>query len=216
MAESRRRIIEVTDVRPVIVKQGAIYKTMNQGGVLDTFGKVYPSEPPTLTIVYFSFIQNPIHLEVDIATFLALLEMEVKDVPLLQICRLRTENGDSDEPFLVRESLPGTGYDVAGIDIAHLVMHLLLFYAVRCREPFDIVVPDDFPYEDRVYVNQFNPNGEAIGAFNFPTRTAHVHILADYIADYLHMWSQGEETTDFQERMINQSLSNDASRIRTT
>ncbi len=210
MGDVRRRVIEVTDVRPLIVKEGPIYETTNQEGFLGTFERIYPSDPSTLTVVYFAFAENPIALEVEVQDFIRVMAGEIQDITANQIC-----GHGRGRAFTLSSILPESGKEIRGVVMAHLLMHILLFFAIRCLEPIDFDEPEDFSYEERVRENLYNPEHEALGVFNFPTRTAHVHIIADFIADYLHRWSKGEVTTDFQEFLKAQARTNDLSRKRT-
>lgn len=192
---------------PVIVGQGDIYCALNQNGALDILKPSYPSEPPTITVVYFYFENDPIKMRVDIDTFKNRIKEEVK-YTRNQFC------GQFLEPFSIDRVLPQTGIELPIVDLAHLAMHILLFYAVRSREPMD-VGEENFPYREVVYANANNPGHEVIGAFNFPSRSAHVAIMGDLIADFLHLWTQGQKTDNFEKVMRDQSEINDQSRLRT-
>lgn len=206
--DRNRRVIDVSRIFQVIVGKGEIYDSLNQNGVLDSFGTFYPSTPATVTVVYFYFENDPINMKVDIDTFKALVKEEVR-YTRNQFC------GQLMEPFSIDKVLPMIGSTIPILDLAHLAMHILLYYAVRCREPRDVGEKDDFPYKEVVYRNINNPSHEAIGAFNFPARSAHVAIMGDLIADFLHLWTQGISTDTFQKVMHAQTIANDQSRLRT-
>lgn len=198
------RILEIRKVEIVEVRPGEIYRHLNQGGVLDKFPALYPTTPAKLTALYLTLGQEPVEVAVDARQFTQMVSSEIARVIKGEECR--------QIHFQPANILPESGRTIPGLLLVHLFAHILLFYAVRCREPVEEV--GDFPYTEVVFRNQYNLV-EFIIVFNFPTRTAHVCFLADVILNYLNRWVKGERTSDFFDQMKEQATQLDSLRLGT-
>ena len=103
-----------------------------------------------------------------------------------------------------------SGQTIAVENLAHAISHLLLPYAIDCRDPWIsrefLASKYNFLAQERVFRNKHNPL-EAIIVFNFPTDG--LDCFARIFLQFITEWAQGEYDdglTEFLREQVDHNL----------
>lgn len=186
------RILKIRKIENVLVEPGAIYDSLNQNQILHTFTHFYPVKPQALTAIYLRAARNPLDIKTSTEDFIKMIE-QFKFIWQGQRCiQLKSVVN-------ISKILAFDGRNIAVENLAHAISHLLLPFAIDCRDPWVsrelLKSKYNFQAQERVFRNKHNPR-EAIIVFNFPTDglDGFVRIFLQFIT----RWARGE----FDDRLI--------------
>lgn len=191
------RILKIRKIENVLVEPGAIYDSLNQNQILNTFTKgkslnLYPVNPKAVTAIYLRAGRNPLEIKAPAEDFIKMVE-RFKFIWEHQRCiQLRSAVDMS-------KILTFNGQTVAVENLAHAISHLLLPYAIDCRDPWVsrelLESKYNFQARERVFRNKNNPR-EAIIVFNFPTDG--LDGFARIFLQFFTRWARGQ----FDDRLL--------------
>ena len=204
------RLFEITGFRLVDINpQSRIYQALDQAGLLSGLMAIFPADRQQVTVFWLEAENDPVELAKDASWLSEIVKREVNKGFVDGHCRF------FQAKTKVETMMPKSGRIIGGLWLAHLIGHVVLPYAVRCRTRLDITPSaKDFQYEERVKQNSNNPR-EFLLAFNFPLRVDHVSTLIGLVIDYLDAWMKGNQRYGLQREMHRQALIFDESRLRT-